>query len=71
MSMLYLLANFTLALSMKPGMIMQTQIQMHHPETFIGWNAKERCEEARHERLKQMGRSKHGTQEIVGMCMGS
>jgi hypothetical protein len=69
--MLYFLANFTLALSMKPGMTLQTDIQMHHPETFIGWNAKDRCEDARSKRLQALGRSKRGTQEIVGMCMGS
>ncbi len=71
MSMLYLLANFTLALSMKPGMVIETQIHIHNPETFIGWNAKQRCEDARSERLEKLGRSKYGTQEIVSMCMGS
>ncbi len=71
MSMLYLLANLTLALSMKPGLQIVTTVQIHNPETFIGWNAKERCEEARKDRLGNSRHSKYGQQEIISTCIGS
>ena len=69
MSLMYLLANFTLALSMQPHMQIVTTLQIHNPQTFIGWNAKQRCEDARRDRMKSLGRSRFGQQEIVGPCM--
>lgn len=69
MSMLYLLANFTLAFSMQPHMQIVTTVQILNPETFFGFNAKERCDQARELRVKKISKQRFGKQEIVGMCM--
>lgn len=69
---LYLLANFTLALSIQPHMQVVTTVQLHNPETFFGWNAKERCEDERAQRLDYQRNHPHqyGPIEVVGECMG-